>query len=53
MQHQVVSATTEDGAAGEDLETQGGGLFVSLERWIDGPLELAQEIETKEHSQEG
>jgi len=27
-------------------------LFVSLERWIDGALELAQQIKTKEHSQE-
>ena len=27
-------------------------LFVSLERWIDGALELAQRIKTKEHSQE-
>jgi hypothetical protein len=29
------------------------GLFVSLERWIDSALELAQDFETKEHGQEG
>jgi len=38
---------------GEELETQCCRLFVSLERWIDGTLELAQEIETEEHSQKG
>jgi hypothetical protein len=47
----VVPAATEDGAAGKDLETQRGWLFVSLERWIDGALELAQKIETKKHRQ--
>jgi hypothetical protein len=44
----VVSASTQDGAAGKDLEAQRCWLFVSLERWIDGTLELAQEIETTE-----
>ena len=52
MQYKVVSASTEDGAASENLEAQGGRLFVGLEPWIDGALEFAQEIETKEHSQE-
>ena len=52
VQYKVVSASTEDGAASENLEARGGRLFVGLERWIDGALELAQEIETKEHSQE-
>jgi len=41
-----VSASTQDGAAGKDLEAQRCWFFVSLERWIDGTLELAQEIET-------
>jgi hypothetical protein len=44
----MVSATTKDSAAGKNLKTQRGWLFVSLERWIDGALELAQEIKTKE-----
>ena len=44
----VVSASTQDGAAGKALEAQRCWLFVSLERWIDGTLELAQEIETTE-----
>jgi hypothetical protein len=50
MKHPVVSASTEDSLAGKNFEMQRGGLLVSLERWIDGALELAQEIETKEHS---
>jgi hypothetical protein len=46
----VVFASTQDGAAGKALEAQRCWLFVSLERWIDGTLELAQdqEIETTE-----
>ena len=44
-EHQVMSAATEDGAAGKNFETQGGWLFVSLERWINGALELAQRAE--------
>src|SRR6266481_4056506 len=44
----VVSASTQDGAAGKALEAQRCWLFVTLERWIDGTLELAQEIETTE-----
>ena len=48
-----MAASTKDGATGKNFETQRGWLFVSLERWIDSALELAQEIETKEHGQEG
>ena len=48
-----MAASTEDGAAGKNFETQRGWLFVRLERRIDGALELAQKIETKEHGQEG
>ena len=53
MQHQVMAAVTQNRTASKDLETQGCGLFVALERWIDGALEFAQEIETKDHSQKG
>src|SRR5262249_28214918 len=47
-----MSAAAKDGAAGKNFETQRGWLFVSLERWINGALELTQKIETKEHSEE-
>ena len=53
MQHQVMAAATQNRAASKDLEAQSCGLFVALERWIDGALEFTQEIETKEHSQKG
>ena len=53
MQHQVMAAATQNRTTSKDLETQGCGLFVALERWIDGALELTQEIETKDHSQKG
>jgi hypothetical protein len=53
MQDQVMAAATQNRTASKDLETEGCGLFVALERWIDGTLELTQEIETKDHSQEG
>jgi len=53
VQDQMVSASTQDRTAGKDFETQSGWLFVALERWVDGALELTQEIETKDHSQEG
>jgi len=43
-------ASTKDGATGKNFETQRGRLFVALEPGIDGTLELAQKIETKEHS---
>jgi hypothetical protein len=49
----VLSNATPNRAAAKNLETQRGGLFVSLERWIDRALKLAQEIETKDYSQEG
>jgi hypothetical protein len=48
----MVSVAAQDIAAGKDLETQRSGLFVSLERRIDGALEFAQEIEAEEHGQE-
>ena len=41
-----MAAATQNGAASKNLETQGCGLFVALERWIDGALELTQDIET-------
>ena len=47
-----MAAATQNRAASKDLEAQSRGLFVALERWIDGALEFTQEIETKEHSQE-
>ena len=47
-----MSASTEDCAAGENLETQGSGLFVSLKGRINGTLKFAEEIESKEHRQE-
>ena len=47
-----MSTSTEDRATGKDFETHRCGLFVSLERWIDGTLELAQEIETTESSEQ-
>ena len=53
MQHQVMAAATQNRAASKDLKTQGCGLFVALERWIDSALEFTQEIETKKHSQKG
>ena len=53
MQHQVMAAATQNRAASKELETQGCGLLVALERWIDSALELTQKIETKEHGQEG
>ena len=34
VQDQMVSASSEDGAAGKNLETQGRSLFVGLERRI-------------------
>jgi len=37
----MMSASAEDRAAGKDLETQGGWLFVALERWVDGALKFA------------
>ena len=46
----VMPASTKDGATGKNFETQRGRLFVALEPGIDGTLELAQKIETKEHS---
>jgi hypothetical protein len=49
----MVSASAKDRAASKELETQRCWLFVSLERWMNGALELAQEIETEEHSQQG
>jgi hypothetical protein len=39
---------TQNRAASKNLETQGCGLFVALERWIDSALEFTQEIETKD-----
>ena len=48
-----MAAATQNRTASKDLETEGCGLFVALERWIDGTLELTQKIETKDHSQEG
>ena len=47
-----MSTSTENGAAGENLETQGRRLFVGLERRIYSTLEFPQEIEPKEHRQE-
>ena len=47
-----MSTSTENGAAGENLETQGRRLFVGLERRIYSTLEFPQEMEPKEHSQE-
>ena len=35
MQHQVMAAATQNGAASKELETQGCGLFIALERWIE------------------
>jgi hypothetical protein len=35
-----MSASTEDGAAGENLETQGRRLFVSLKRRINSALKF-------------
>jgi hypothetical protein len=52
VQHKVVPASTEDGAACKNFESQRGWSFVSFKPRIDGTLELAQEIETKQHSQE-
>ena len=48
----MVSASTKDCAAGENLETQCRRLFVSLKRRINSALKLAEEIEPKEHRQE-
>ena len=47
-----MSASTQDCAAGENLETQCRRLFVSLKRRINSALKLAEEIEPKEHRQE-
>ena len=52
VQYQVVTASTKDRAAGKDLEAERCWLSVSLQCRIDGTLELAQEVETKEHRQE-
>jgi len=35
MRHQVMAAATQNGAASKELETQGCGLFIALERWIE------------------
>jgi hypothetical protein len=37
----MVPSSAEDRAAGKDLETQGGWLFVALECWVDGTLKFA------------
>jgi hypothetical protein len=47
-----MSAATKDRTAGEKLETQGGRLLVSLERWVNRKLKFAQEIEAKKVQQE-
>jgi len=52
VEHQIVTAAAQDGAAGEDRETEGGRLFVALDCRIKGRLKFAQEIEAKEHGQE-
>ena len=44
-------ATSIFGHVQGDVRFDCGWLFVSLERGIDRALELAQEVETKEHSQ--
>ena len=48
----MVSASTQNRAAGKDFETQSSRLFVSLESRIDGALKFAQKIKTKEHGQQ-
>ena len=35
-----MSAATKDRTAGEKLETQGGRLLVSLERWVNRKVEI-------------
>ena len=47
-----MSTSAKDCPAGENLETQRSRLFVSLKRRINRTLKFAQEIESKEHSQE-
>jgi hypothetical protein len=47
-----VSASAQDRSGAENLEAQCCRLLISLERWIDAALELAQKIETKEHRHE-
>ena len=47
-----MSASSEDCTAGENLETQGRRLFVSLKRRINSALKFPQEIEPKDHRQE-
>jgi len=48
----MMSTSAKDCPAGENLETQRSRLFVSLKRRINRTLKFAQEIESKEHSQE-
>jgi hypothetical protein len=52
VQDQMMSTSAKDCPAGENLETQRSRLFVSLKRRINRTLKFAQEIESKEHSQE-
>jgi hypothetical protein len=44
----MVSASTQNRAAGKDFETQSSRLFVSLESRIDGALKFAQKIKTSQ-----
>ena len=49
-----MTAAAQDGAAGEDRETERGRLFVALDCRIKGTLKFAQQLEAKakEHGQE-
>jgi hypothetical protein len=48
----MVCTSAQDRTASKELETQSCWLFVSFKCGVNGALKFAQEIESKQHSQE-